>query len=409
MSSSSARKLTFITTQRLQSPLILKRCVSSSSLIQRRDKSTVPSAATSRHPALEAAIDHAALFDSAHSYVRSPLSVSPAVFSHNSPIRPVRSDPPPSLKSVPVDGTITFPPYAQNGIVPPSLNPHRITLHNESSAQRMRVAGRLARRFLNLACSLAVPGVTTEIIDDIVHDAIISAGAYPSPLNYANFPKSLCSSINEVVCHGIPDGRMLRVGDIASFDVSCFVGGVHGDNCATVVVGEGCVGSWWEGRDKDISDDCGGNNNGEEQKFHSTEEKEVILSGRRLARAASEAVEAAIDECGPGRCLTSIGESISHVADAYGYGSVERYRGHGVGEEFHCAPFIRHYRNNDRLEMKPGMVFTIEPMLTEGDPDCIEWTCDGWTVVTRDGGRAAQFEHMVLITDNGCEVLTLSE
>lgn len=136
--SSSARKLTFISTQRLQSPLILKRCVSSShlsSLIQRRDKSTVPSAATSRHPALEAAIDHAALFDSAHSYVRSPLSVSPAVFSHNSPIRPVRSDPPPSLKSVPVDGTITFPPYAQNGIVPPSLNPHRITLHNESSAQ----------------------------------------------------------------------------------------------------------------------------------------------------------------------------------------------------------------------------------------------------------------------------------
>ena len=108
-------------------------------------------------------------------------------------------------------------------------------------------------------------------------------------------------------------------------------------------------------------------------------------------------------------CTTGIGESISHVADAYGYGSVERYRGHGVGEEFHCAPFIRHYRNNDRLEMKPGMVFTIEPMLTEGDPDCIEWTCDGWTVVTRDRGRAAQFEHMVLITDDGCEVLTLSE
>lgn len=249
----------------------------------------------------------------------------------------------------------------------------------------MRDAARYARRALDYACGLATAGTKTDEIDAAVHEYIITSSgdddsvAYPSPLNYAGFPKSLCASVNEVVCHGVPDGRPLRTGDVVSFDVSVFRNGVHGDNCATVVVG----------------DDGGDDDDGR------------FARGRRLVAAAKESLAAAVDTCRPGSCLSDIGAAVEDVCDAYGYGTVRKYRGHGIGETFHSAPYVKHYRNSETLILKPGMIFTIEPMIVEGYHDCYEWASDCWTVVTRDGGWAAQFEHTVLITEDGVEILTL--
>jgi methionyl aminopeptidase len=162
--------------------------------------------------------------------------------------------------------------------------------------------------------------------------------------------------------------------------------GYHGDNCGTVLIGD---------------------QGGKREKFDSDSQELLFITGRRLIRAAKEALDTAIETCRPGSCLTEVGNAINAVTDAYGYSSVEKYRGHGIGRDFHCPPFVKHYRNNDVFRLEEGMVFTIEPMVTEGRSDCAEWQSDGWTVVTRDKGRAAQFEHMVAITDSGAEVLTL--
>jgi methionyl aminopeptidase len=276
----------------------------------------------------------------------------------------------------PVPDDIPRPPYALTGIVPYLQYPDKVMLHTPESIKLMRDAARLARKTLDLACRLAAPGVTTDEIDTAVHEAIIEAGAYPSPLNYAGFPKSLCSSINEVVCHGIPDSRPLQFGDVVSFDVSCFLNGVHGDNCATLIVGD------------DNTQD--------------TFEQE-----RRLVETTKESLEAAIDACRkPGRCLSHIGDAIEQVAEREGFSSVRKYRGHGISHEFHCPPFVKHYRNNEKLALRPGMIFTIEPMLTQGTGDCFEWS-DDWTVSTVDGGLAAQFEHTILLTDDNVEILTV--
>jgi len=236
------------------------------------------------------------------------------------------------------------------------------------------------------------------------------------------FPKSVCSSINEVVCHGIPDGRALELGDVVSFDVSCYVGGVHGDNCATVIVGD-----VEEGYDDDLnsvnsqasgdqSNVAVNNENSTERDwfippykttFASDQQQERIITARRLVQAALESRDEGVAACKPGACLTDIGAAIHAVSDAYGYDTVRHYRGHGIYEEFHRAPFVKHFRNDeDRMELLPGMIFTIEPMITEGNADCYEWN-DNWTVVTRDGGRCAQFEHTVVITEDGVEILTL--
>jgi methionyl aminopeptidase len=160
---------------------------------------------------------------------------------------------------------------------------------------------------------------------------------------------------------------------------------IKGDNCGSIIIGE---------TDADLE-------------FKSGVEEELFFTGRRLINATQEALDAAISTCREGSCLTEVGAAISSVADAYGYASVEKYRGHGVGRDFHCPPFVKHYTNDDYLTLKEGMVFTIEPMLTEARQDCVEWESDGWTVVTKDGGRAAQFEHMVAITEDGAEILTL--
>jgi methionyl aminopeptidase len=251
----------------------------------------------------------------------------------------------------------------------------------------MRAAAKLARQTLDLACQVAKPGVTTDEIDAIVHEAIISAGAYPSPLNYAGFPKSLCSSVNEVVCHGIPDERPLHKGDVVSFDVSCFLNGVHGDNCGTIIVGD----------------------DPESPVEASLSEAERMYwnQARHLVKTTQEALNASIDTVRPGSCLTEVGAAIEDVANREGLQSVRKYRGHGIAHEFHCPPFVKHYRNFDRLTLREGMIFTIEPMLVTGMQDCLEWD-DEWTVVTQDKSLAAQFEHTVLVTDTGVEVLTVN-
>jgi methionyl aminopeptidase len=257
-------------------------------------------------------------------------SSRPEMDSFSALRHPVKPFPLSPTKPVPAD--IPRPPYADTGVVPPSNYVSQILLHDETTIPRMKHAARLARRVLNYACSLAKPGVNTDDIDTAVHEAIIDAGAYPSPLNYVGFPKSLCSSINEVICHGIPDSRTLERGDIVSFDVSCFVGGVHGDNCATIIVG-----------DEQEVDEIGVDWRGVPYKaiWDSPEEEAMMRSSRRLVYAARESLYAAIDAIGPGGCLTQAGAAIEDVADEYGYSTVGKYQGHGIGEVFHCAPFVQ--------------------------------------------------------------------
>jgi methionyl aminopeptidase len=296
---------------------------------------------------------------------------------------------------------IKKPSYANTGIVPP--NPYgdsTILIHDDpDDVERMRVAAKLARRILDQACDMAQPGVTTDQIDTAVHQSLLEEGAYPSPLNYVKFPKSLCSSINEVICHGIPDTRPLQFGDIVSFDVSCFINGVHGDNCATILVGDeqeiNEIGVDWRGVPYKTS-------------FDTPERETMFRAGRRLIHATRESLYQAIDRIGPGACLTDVGDAVQQVADSYGYSTVQKYRGHGIGEVFHSPPFVKHFRNQDYLELVPGMIFTIEPMLVEGSGNCYEWD-DEWTVQTVDGGMAAQFEHTILITEHGVEILTLPD
>ncbi|GAX19093.1 methionyl aminopeptidase [Fistulifera solaris] len=309
-----------------------------------------------------------------HQFIRS-LASSPAT-THPFVRSPVQKYPLTPTRHVP--SYIPRPPYARTGRVSPSVWLHQIALHTEDPVE-LRNAARLARRVLDLACASVQPGMTSDDIDAIVHETILRHGAYPSPLNYEGFPKSVCTSINEVICHGIPDLRPFQYGDVVSLDVSCYLQGVHGDNCATILVGDDEEGS-------DVQ----------------------LAPARRLIQATKESLDAAIATCRPGSCLTSIGAAIQDVADSYGYHSVEKYRGHGIGTEFHCAPFVKHFRNHDYLRLQKGMVFTIEPMLTAGCADCFEWD-DQWTVATSDGSLAAQFEHTVYITEDGAEILTLPD
>lgn len=218
--------------------------------------------------------------------------------------------------------------------MPTGFFPDRVLIHDEDSIARMRDAAVLARQTLDLACEHAQVGVTTDEIDGIVHEAIIEAGAYPSPLNYAGFPKSLCSSINEVICHGIPDKRPLQFGDVVSFDVSCYFNGVHGDNCATVIVGDredepgSSGGKDWRGVPYKIN-------------FDDEETHRYFEEARRLVQTTRDSLYAAIEVCKPGGCLSHVGQAIQHVADSNGYQSVEKYRGHGISHQFHCAPYVK--------------------------------------------------------------------
>jgi methionyl aminopeptidase len=251
-------------------------------------------------------------------------------------------------------------PYTGSDVVAPDV------------VERIRVAARIAAQALVEVGAAAVPGVTTDELDRIGHEFLLDHHAYPSTLGYRGFSKSLCTSVNEVICHGIPDSTVLQDGDIVNIDITAFIGGVHGDNNATFLVGD------------------------------------VDEESRLLVERTQEALARAIKAVAPGRAMNVIGRVIEKYATRFGYGVVRDYTGHGVGEAFHSGLVVPHYDSaplHDRV-IEPGMVFTIEPMLNLGTPDWEMWD-DGWTVVTADLRRSAQFEHTLLVTESGAEILTL--
>jgi methionyl aminopeptidase len=237
--------------------------------------------------------------------------------------------------------------------------------------ERMRVAGRLAAQAVVLAGEHSKPGVTTDEVDRVVHEFLCDHGAYPSTLGYKGFPKSCCTSLNEVICHGIPDSTELRDGDIINVDVTAFLGGVHGDTNATFLVG-------------DVSEEA-----------------------RLLVERTREAMMRGIRAVAPGRPLNAVGRVIEAYAKRFNYGVVRDFTGHGIGESFHSGLYVPHY-DSPRLDvvMEPGMTFTIEPMITLGTYQYDIWA-DKWTVVTKDRRWTAQFEHTVAVTEDGYEILTL--
>jgi methionyl aminopeptidase len=235
---------------------------------------------------------------------------------------------------------------------------------------RMRVAGRLAAQARDLVGSHVEPGITTDELDRIGHEFLCDHGAYPSTLGYRGFPKSLCSSVNEVVCHGIPGNQVIEDGDIVNIDITAYLDGVHGDTNATFLAGD------------------------------------VDEESRLLVERTKEALDRGIKAVRPGRRINVIGRVIEAYAARFGYGVVREFTGHGIGTAFHSGLIVPHYddpAHDDLIEV--GMTFTIEPMLNLGTH---EWDMadDGWTVVTKDRRRSAQFEHTLLVTPTGAEVLT---
>jgi methionyl aminopeptidase len=280
---------------------------------------------------------------------------------------PVRPGSVSAARTVP--GAIRRPPYIAADGQPSGRELAPLT--DADAVDRLRRAGQAARRVLDRLQPFVRPGVTTDELDATAHDAYIAEGGYPSPLGYRGFPKSICTSVNEVVAHGIPDDRQLRDGDIVNCDITIYLDGMHGDCSATYLCGE-------------VADDV-----------------------RELVVVTEQALHAGVAAVRPGGRVRDIGRAIQAVADAHGYGIVRELVGHGIGEEFHSEPYVHHYDEpRDRTRLRPGMAFTIEPMLTLGDPDVVQWP-DGWTIVTLDGAPSAQFEHTVIVTNDGVEVLTL--
>ena len=238
--------------------------------------------------------------------------------------------------------------------------------------EKIRKAGQIAAQALQAVGEAIRPSVTTDELDRIGHDFIISRDAYPSCLGYMGFPKSLCTSINEVICHGIPDDRPLEDGDIINVDITAYYDGVHGDTCAMFEVGT------------------------------VDEESHLLIERTR------EAMMRGIKAVRPGREINVIGRVIESYAHRFNYGVVRDYTGHGVGEAFHSGLIVPHYDTAPAHSeiMEEGMVFTIEPMLNLGGVEWEQWD-DQWTVVTKDRGRSAQFEHTIVVTENGAEILTL--
>ncbi|RVW03843.1 type I methionyl aminopeptidase [Rhodococcus xishaensis] len=237
--------------------------------------------------------------------------------------------------------------------------------------EKMQVAGKIAAQALQEAGKAVAPGVTTDELDRTAHEYMCDHGAYPSTLGYRGFPKSCCTSLNEVICHGIPDSTVIQDGDIVNIDVTAYIGGVHGDTNATFLAGD------------------------------------VAEENRLLVERTREATQRAIKAVKPGRELNVIGRVIESYANRFGYGVVRDFTGHGIGETFHNGLVILHYdQPNVDTVIEPGMVFTIEPMINLGTVDYDIWE-DGWTVVTKDRKWTAQFEHTIVVTDEGAEILTL--
>ncbi|MFJ6132692.1 type I methionyl aminopeptidase [Janibacter terrae] len=269
----------------------------------------------------------------------------------------------------PVPAAITRPEYVDRPAPEPWSGSE---IKDPETIERMRHASRIAAQALAAAGAAVAPGVTTEEVDRVGHEFLLDHGAYPSTLGYRGFPKSLCTSVNEVVCHGIPDSRPLEDGDLVNIDITAYVGGVHGDTNATFFAGE--------------------------------PDEESRLLVERTHEAMMRGIRAAL----PGRQVNVIGRVIEKYAERFGYGVVRDYTGHGIGSAFHSGLVIPHYDAAPQYDtvIEPGMTFTIEPMLNLGTPDWELWD-DGWTVVTRDRRRSAQFEHTILVTDSGNEILTL--
>ncbi|GAA1748118.1 MULTISPECIES: type I methionyl aminopeptidase [Streptomonospora] len=279
------------------------------------------------------------------------------------PLVPGRISPPRSVPSA-----IARPEYVgkkrpEEGVLGDVQTPETI--------EAMREAGRIAARALREVGEHVVPGVTTDELDRVGHEFLCDHGAYPSTLGYKGYPKSLCSSLNEVICHGIPDDTVVSDGDIVNIDITAYIHGVHGDTNATFLAGD------------------------------------VDEESRLLVERTREATMRAIKACRPGRRLSVVGRVIESYAKRFGYGVVRDFTGHGVGPEFHSGLVVPHY-DDPRADtvMEPGMTFTIEPMITLGTIDYEVWD-DGWTAVTADRRRTAQFEHSLVITDEGAEILTL--
>jgi methionyl aminopeptidase len=277
---------------------------------------------------------------------------------HPGTLSPMRAVPP----------SIARPDYADTG--EPTSWPEPLVKSPEV-IERMRAAGRAAADILEAAGRAVAAGVTTDEIDAVVHDETLAHGGYPSPLNYRGFPKSVCTSVNEVICHGIPDDRALLDGDIVNIDVTIFLDGVHGDTNATFLVGE------------------------------------VDPVSRRLVAVTRECLEHGIAAVTPGRPISDIGRAIEGHAHANGFEVIRAFIGHGIGELFHSDLQIPHYfEPRATTVMEPGMTFTIEPMIAIGTWKHDIWD-DGWTAVTADLSRTAQFEHTILVTDTAAERLTV--
>jgi methionyl aminopeptidase len=242
-----------------------------------------------------------------------------------------------------------------------------------ASIELIREAGKIAAEAIQAVGRAVRPGITTDELDQIGHDFVVAAGAYPSCLGYRGFPKSVCTSLNEVICHGIPDDTVLEDGDIINIDITAFKNGVHGDSNVTFLVGD------------------------------------VSTEVADLVERTHESLMRGIKAVAPGRQVNVIGRSIESYAKRFNYGVIRDFTGHGVGEAFHSGLIIPHYDSAPKFndEIVENMVFTIEPMLTLGTHEWDMWD-DGWTVLTKDKSWTAQFEHTLVVTERGAEILTLA-
>lgn len=301
----------------------------------------------------------------------APRPVLPEMFNgyqFTGPLRPGLVSP---RRTVPA--TIRRPDYADTGKPESEIrikSNNTIEVHTPEQIEKIKRACRLGREVLDIAAAMVKPGVTTDEIDRVVHEATIEREAYPSPLNYYGFPKSCCTSVNEVICHGIPDSRALVEGDIVNLDISLYIDGFHADLNETYFVGN------------------------------------VDEKSRHLVQSTYECMMKGIEIVKPGVLYREVGNVIQKHATANGLSVVRTYCGHGIGANFHAPPNVPHYAKNKAVGvMKPGHIFTIEPMINEGTWHDVTWP-DEWTSTTKDGKRSAQFEHTVLVTETGHEILT---
>jgi methionyl aminopeptidase len=274
-----------------------------------------------------------------------------------------------------ISGTLAVPKNIPRPEYVGKTAPQKYTgsyLQTPEQIEMIRAAGKIAAQAIQLVGSHVRPGITTDELDRIGHEFIVSQGAYPSTLGYRGYPKSLCSSVNEVICHGIPDNTVLQDGDIINIDITAFKDGYHGDSNVTFLVGD------------------------------------VKPEVRDLVDRTRIALERGIAVVAPGREVNVIGRAIQAYAARFGYGVVRDFTGHGIGESFHSGLIIPHYDSAPQYSdvMEVGMVFTIEPMLTLGTHAWDMWK-DGWTVTTKDKSITAQFEHTLVVTETGAEILTL--